>query len=85
VTDERVETSAGDTIEDPGPAPAVDLLASEHAMEAEVLDDEAFFATLREAVHDDAPLGPREDDQSSLFDQDDEEVASFKDVFRRRR
>jgi DivIVA domain-containing protein len=64
----------------------IDLLAAESAMDAEVLDDEAFFATLREAVHDDAPLGPREEDKpSSLFDQDDDEVASFKDVFRRRR
>jgi cell division septum initiation protein DivIVA len=69
------------------PAP-IDLLAAESAVDAEVLDDEAFFATLREAVHDDAPLGPREDDQSTLFDQDDDEApeeASFKDVFRRRR
>jgi cell division septum initiation protein DivIVA len=71
----------------PRPAP-IDLLAAEGSMDAEVLDDEAFFATLREAVHDDAPLGPREEeDQSTLFDQDDEaeEEASFKDVFRRRR
>ncbi len=66
---------------------AIDLLAAEGAMDAEVLDDEAFFATLREAVHDDAPLGPREEDQSSLFDQDDadDEAGAFKDVFRRRR
>jgi hypothetical protein len=70
---------------DDQPAP-IDLLAAEGAMDAEVLDDEAFFATLREAVHDDAPLGPREEDQSSLFDQDDDEDAgAFKDVFRRRR
>jgi hypothetical protein len=40
---------------------------------------------LREAVHDESPLGPREEDQSSLFDQDDEQGATFKDVFRRRR
>jgi DivIVA domain-containing protein len=67
------------------PAP-IDLLAAEGAMDAEVLDDEAFFATLREAVHDEAPLGPRDEEQgSSLFDQDEDEVASFKDVFRRRR
>jgi cell division septum initiation protein DivIVA len=67
------------------PAP-IDLLATEGSVDAE-LDDEAFFATLREAVHDEAPLGPREEDQSTLFDQDDEaeEEASFKDVFRRRR
>jgi hypothetical protein len=62
---------------------AIDLLAAENAHD-EVLDDEAFFATLREAVSDDGMPGPREDDQSSLFDQD-EDAASFKDVFRRRR
>jgi DivIVA domain-containing protein len=73
-----------DDVRDDQPAP-IDLLAAEGAMDAEVLDDEAFFATLREAVHDDAPLGPREEDQSSLFDQDDDEAGAFKDVFRRRR
>jgi cell division initiation protein len=71
-------------VTDDQPAP-IDLLAAEGVMDAEVLDDEAFFATLREAVHDDAPLGPREEDQSSLFDQDDDEAGAFKDVFRRRR
>jgi DivIVA domain-containing protein len=88
VTEERAEPTTDDDTDDEAQKPpaAIDLLAAESAMEAEVLDDEAFFATLREAVHDDAPLGPREDDQSSLFDQDDDEqVASFKDVFRRRR
>jgi cell division septum initiation protein DivIVA len=79
------ETNTEET-HDEQPAP-IDLLAAESAMDAEVLDDEAFFATLREAVHDDAPLGPREEDQSSLFDQDDDddEAGAFKDVFRRRR
>jgi DivIVA domain-containing protein len=88
VTEERSEPTTDDVTDDEAQKPpaAIDLLAAESAMEAEVLDDEAFFATLREAVHDDAPLGPREDDQSSLFDQDDDEqAASFKDVFRRRR
>jgi cell division initiation protein len=64
---------------------AIDLLAAEGNTD-EVLDDDAFFATLREAVHDEGMPGPRdEDDQSSLFDQDDADPASFKDVFRRRR
>ena len=48
-------------------------------------DDDAFFATLREAVDDDAPLGPRDEDAAAgVFDQDAKE-AGFRDVFRRRR
>jgi hypothetical protein len=58
------------------------------AMDPEVLDDDAFFATLRDAVHDDAPLGPRDEDgeldESRFFDQDADR-GSFRDVFRRRR
>ncbi|MCU1426046.1 MAG: DivIVA protein [Actinomycetia bacterium] len=81
-------TATSIATEEPKAAPAaIDLLAAEGASDAEVLDDEAFFATLREAVHDEGMPGPRDEEQpSSLFDQDDdEEAASFKDVFRRRR
>jgi len=56
-------------------------------MDSEVLDDDAFFATLREAVHDETPLGPRDEDSSgenSFFDNEDDR-AGFRDVFRRRR
>jgi len=53
-----------------------------------ILDDDAFFATLRDAVHDEKPLGPRDEDDESaeagFFDQDAER-GSFRDVFRRRR
>jgi hypothetical protein len=92
--------SAASPGDEPGPAPsgppppanplpvrdraAIDLESDE--VEAEVLDDDAFFATLREAVHDDAPLGPRDDDRLSFFDHEDEaDRGSFRDVFRRRR
>ena len=65
----------------------VDVLDS-NAAGAEALDDDAFFATLRDAVHDDAPLGPRDEDdvtgEHSFFDQDADR-SSFRDVFRRRR
>jgi hypothetical protein len=64
----------------------IDLLANDGA-DADVLDDDAFFATLRDAVHDEAPLGPREDDptgDNSFFDQDADR-GGFRDVFRRRR
>lgn len=65
---------------------ANDLLVNDGADTADVLDDDAFFATLRDAVHDDAPLGPRDEDpQNAFFDQDDEDRGSFRDVFRRRR
>jgi cell division septum initiation protein DivIVA len=64
------------------PAP-IDLLANDGA-DADVLDDDAFFATLRDAVHDDAPLGPREEEER-FFDQDADGQGTFRDVFRRRR
>ncbi len=64
-------------------------LAGANAIDADVLDDDAFFATLRDAVHDEKPLGPREEDddetgENRFFDQDAER-GSFRDVFRRRR
>jgi DivIVA domain-containing protein len=92
---------AKDSVKDPtgkgeiapsGTAPAtgslpIDLAASE-GIEGNLLDDDAFFATLRDAVHDEKPLGPRDDDddtgENQFFDQDAER-GSFRDVFRRRR
>jgi cell division septum initiation protein DivIVA len=58
-------------------------------IDSDILDDEAFFATLRDAVHDQAPLGPREEGEDvtgehRFFDQDADR-SSFRDVFRRRR
>src|SRR4051812_636356 len=56
-------------------------------VDAEVLDDDAFFATLREAVHDETPLGPRDEEASGedmFFDQEAGNPG-FRDVFRRRR
>jgi hypothetical protein len=71
----------------PAPGP-IDLLGNDGG-DADVLDDDAFFATLRDAVHDDAPLGPRDDDEPTgdhrLFDQDAADRGGFRDVFRRRR
>jgi len=46
----------------------------------ESLDDDAFFASLRDAVRDDEPLGPRDDAY-----YDDEDAESGKKLFRRRR
>ena len=47
---------------------------------AESLDDDAFFASLRDAVRDDEPLGPRDD---GFYDDEDAEAG--KKLFRRRR
>ena len=56
------------------------------AVEGKMLDDDAFFASLREAVRDDAPLGPRDDDagEPGFFDQDEADAANRK-LFKRRR
>jgi len=62
-------------------------LGDPDSLEGDILDDDAFFATLRDAVTDDAPLGPRDDDltgENRFFDQDADR-SSFRDVFRRRR
>jgi cell division initiation protein len=88
--DSPVDASAGDE-----PAPW-DHLTAEHQttfsadtpIEAQTveagddLDDDAFFASLREAVRDEAPLGPREE-QSPFFD--DDPVDERRGHFRRRR
>ena len=74
---------AGGWAESPG-ATAVDDSA-EYALPVDErrdsLDDDAFFASLREAVRDDAPLGPR--DERGLYDQDDSEDG--RRLFRRKR
>jgi DivIVA domain-containing protein len=69
----------------PDPRPA-DPIAKDHEIDAEVLDDDAFFATLREAVHDETPLGPRDEatGEDMFFDQESDNPG-FRDVFRRRR
>jgi cell division septum initiation protein DivIVA len=89
---------AKDSVKDPtgkgeiapaGTAPATGSLPIDLAApEGNLLDDDAFFATLRDAVHDEKPLGPRDDDddtgENQFFDQDAER-GTFRDVFRRRR
>jgi DivIVA domain-containing protein len=53
-----------------------------HPVDTDALDDDAFFASLREAVRDDAPLGPRDDEQTAFFDSSAEQDRRR---FRRRR
>jgi hypothetical protein len=47
--------------------------------EPEHLDDDAFFASLREAVTDETPLGPRDGASGAgLFDQDEQRGGLFR-------
>ena len=83
----EAETEADADIDDELPRTdnSFDMLRPD-ALDSEVLDDDAFFATLREAVHDESPLGPREGEgNENDFYGDEGEKASFRDVFRRRR
>jgi DivIVA domain-containing protein len=71
----------------PAAQPQPDTFATDMPMEAnpvdtDSLDDDAFFASLREAVRDDAPLGPRDDEQAAFFDSGSEQDRRR---FRRRR
>jgi cell division septum initiation protein DivIVA len=54
------------------------LASSSDDYSTDSLDDDAFFASLRDAVRDDEPLGPRED---GYYDEEE----SGKKLFRRRR
>ncbi|MFI5053000.1 MAG: DivIVA domain-containing protein [Acidimicrobiia bacterium] len=63
--------AAQDAAHDDTAPPAA--FASEVPMDAnpvdtDSLDDDAFFASLREAVRDDTPLGANDDDQSGFFE-----------------
>jgi cell division initiation protein len=65
----------------------IDLFGAEQAAgESAALDDDSFFASLRDAVRDDAPLGPRDAAERTFFDQDDsKESPNFREAFKRRR
>jgi DivIVA domain-containing protein len=66
----------------PPAAFASDVPMEANAVDTDSLDDDAFFASLREAVRDDAPLGPRDDEQAAYFDRNAEQERRR---FRRRR
>jgi DivIVA domain-containing protein len=70
--------------EDAGPpaAFASDVPMDANPVDTDSLDDDAFFASLREAVRDDVPLGPRDDEQSDFFES---ELEQDRRRFRRRR
>ena len=71
----------------PEPPNTIDLFSAEQAAnESAALDDDSFFASLRDAVRDDAPLGPRDATERAFFDQDDsKDAGSFRETFKRRR
>ncbi|HEX5586392.1 MAG TPA: DivIVA domain-containing protein [Acidimicrobiia bacterium] len=52
------------------------------SVDSDALDDDAFFASLRDAVRDDEPLGPRDEAPAPFFD---DELADDRRRFRRRR
>ncbi|MGH9048962.1 MAG: DivIVA domain-containing protein [Acidimicrobiia bacterium] len=87
----RGSTAGVGRAEEPAPSGGDGLSAyvADEPIEAEVLDDDAFFASLREAVRDDeAPLVLGEDATSENFfdqDQDEEEEAGSRRRFRRKR
>ena len=64
----------------------IDLFGEEQAaVESPSLDDDSFFASLRDAVRDDAPLGPRDATERAFFDQDSKDSPNFREAFKRRR
>ena len=63
-------------------APRTPLFPPEQSAD-EPLDDEAFFASLREAVSDQSPLGPRDELPDSTGSYEDDDAKSG--LFRRRR
>lgn len=87
------ESPARPSVTPPSPAPASSERRGglfddgDDEIEPEVLDDDAFFASLREAVRDDRPLDPpgqREQPEREFFDQDSD-TGRFGTVFKRRR
>jgi DivIVA domain-containing protein len=67
------------------PAPRTALFPPAEQTDSEPLDDEAFFASLREAVSDQAPLGPRDEPSSSPGSTSYEDEEERSGLFRRRR
>ncbi|MET0628911.1 MAG: DivIVA domain-containing protein [Acidimicrobiia bacterium] len=61
---------------------ASDVPMEATSVDSDSLDDDAFFASLRDAVRDDEPLGPRDDEPTAFFD---DELADDRRRFRRRR
>lgn len=81
---ETGELTAIEVAEIADPTPVVDAppVLFETTPTPEAMDDDEFFASLREAVNDDTPLGPRDSDipERSMFGED-----RRSGIFRRRR
>lgn len=71
----------------PPPKRVTAVFKGDEPIEAEVLDDDAFFASLREAVRDESPLGPRDDIAAAGDDMSDasSDPNRLGSVFKRRR
>jgi len=57
---------------------ASDVPIEANAIDTDSLDDDAFFASLREAVRDDAPLGPRDEDQGFYESESEQDRRRFR-------
>lgn len=79
--DAQVVEPAGSQVESSDSSPAFEPGAKGKSKKQDNLDDDDFFASLREAVADDAPLGPSEDDEDK--DDDDEHGGKFKGLFKK--
>jgi len=75
--------SAAPASDTPEPEASRSPLFSSEPTDSEPLDDEAFFASLREAVSDQSPLGPRDEIPDSTGSYEDDDAKSG--LFRRRR
>jgi DivIVA domain-containing protein len=80
---EQWEESSGEWGETPAAAVVDDAEEPDLSERSESLDDDAFFASLREAVRDDTPLGSREPTSEHFLDA--EEPDDQRKLFRRRR
>jgi cell division initiation protein len=54
-----------------------DVTMEANSIDSDSLDDDAFFASLREAVSDDAPLGPRDDEVAHYENQSEADRRRF--------
>lgn len=78
IADAEVVSPAGAPVESAGSQNAFAPKTSGKKAKQEDIDDDDFFASLREAVHDDTPLGPSDDE-----DDKGDDSGRFKGIFKK--